>query len=342
MAVVYCGLDAGTSVCHVVGMEESGKVVVNRKFPTTEANLIDAFAEIPGELHVHLEASTLAGWIRDVLKSRVRRVVVSHPQENAWIAKDPRKSDGRDAFKLGDLLRRQAPIKEVYYPDDRTRMGFKRAVQQYDDLTNLETRAKFKIKACLRAQGVFPRGEEVYTKKGRARFVARVTDPISRELLNQRYALLDHMLTARARARRLMAREAKRFPEVELLDGAPGVGPIGACQYVAYVQTPHRFSSKRKLWRYCRLGITTRSSDGKPIGRQSLDYNGNGRLKAMSYAAFWGAMRKKGDNLFKRTYAESLQRTQNSVHARLSTQRKIVAVLRAMWKGGQAYRNDQG
>jgi transposase len=53
-----------------------------------------------------------------------------------------------------------------------------------------------------------------------------------------------------------MTRMAKQFPEIALFQQVPGVGVIGACRFSGYIQTPHRFSSKRKLWRYCRLGIS--------------------------------------------------------------------------------------
>lgn len=342
MAVVYCGLDAGSSVCQVAALDESGAVVAERGFATSEANLIDAFAAIRGEKHVHLEASTLAEWIRGVLKSRVTRVVVSHPTENAWIARDPRKCDRRDAFKLADLLRRRAPISEVYYADDASRAAFKHLVLHYDDLTDQETRLKFKIKARLRGQGLFPRGDRAYGVKTREEWLTQMRSEAEREALRQLYAVLDETLKRQSEAKSLMRREGKRFPEVALLDGAPGVGPVGACQFVAFIQNPHRFSSKRKLWRYARLGITSRSSDGKAIGWQRLDRAGCGRLKAMSHAAFLGAMARRDDNLFQRTYRSILERTHNAIHARLTTQRKILAVLRAMWKGGTAYRDDQG
>jgi transposase len=38
----------------------------------------------------------------------------------------------------------------------------------------------------------------------------------------------------------------------------------------AFIQTPHRFSSKSKLWRYCRLGIKKQSSGGKQAGPPKL------------------------------------------------------------------------
>jgi hypothetical protein len=46
----------------------------------------------------------------------------------------------------------------------------------------------------------------------------------------------------------------------------------------------------------------------------------------------------KGDNEVRRFYSNSVRRTFNRVHARLNTQRKIIAVMYGMWKTGEAYR----
>jgi len=54
------------------------------------------------------------------------------------------------------------------------------------------------------------------------------------------------------------------------------------------------------------------------------------------------ARRTKKDNSFKRFYEQSLDNTKNAVHARLSTQRKILVTLRAMWQANQPYRDDGG
>ncbi|MCA1603047.1 MAG: IS110 family transposase [Acidobacteria bacterium] len=116
------------------------------------------------------------------------------------------------------------------------------------------------------------------------------------------------------------------------------MGPIGACRFSAYVQTPHRFSSKRKLWRYCRLSVSFRSSDGKPLRYPKLDRAGCGRLKDVSRKAFEAARQTKEGNSFKRAYSEALERTHNETHARLSVQRKIVSTLRAMWLTMSPYR----
>jgi hypothetical protein len=180
----------------------------------------------------------------------------------------------------------------------------------------------------------------VYTGAGRDKYVTAVPFAVAQEAIRQLYELLDVTVKAQKSALKLMKRESEKYPEIARFDEAPGVGVVSSCRFSAYVQTPHRFSAKRKLWRYSRLGITDRQSDGKPLGRQSLDRNGSGRLKEVSRTVFLGAMQTAKDNLFKRSYRGTLQRTHNKTHARLTTQRKVLAVLLAMWKGGTEF-NDK-
>lgn len=343
MGRIYVGLDVGSTSCHLVAIDRDKTVVADRKFDTGEATLIAAVEALKAhEVHVHLEASELAGWIRRVLKPRVARVVVGHAKSNAWIAKDPLKRDRLDALKLAELLRMNQ-VHEVYYADEDHRTVFKQIVQHYDDVTDQQRRLKQKIKAALREQGVMARGDDVYTHGGREPLVAQVPSTAARDAIRQLFDLLDVTLKTQADARRLMRREAQKYPEIPRFEEVPGIAMITACRFSAYVvQTPHRFASKRKLWRYCRLGITDRRSDGKPLGRQALDWNGNGRLKDMSRKAFQGAMKSLDDNMFKRTYRDVLRSTHNKDHARLTTQRKILAVLLAMWKGGAEYQDDKG
>ena len=90
-------------------------------------------------------------------------------------------------------------------------------------------------------------------------------------------------------------------------------------------------SFQRKLWKYCRLSVSHRSSNGKPLRRPRLDRSGCGRLKDVSRKAFEAAMRRRDNNGFKRAYQRALETTHDAVHARLTVQRKIVSTLRAMW-----------
>ena len=88
MSIVYVGLDLGSSNFQQVALNHDGVSRVNRDFATSEANLVKAFSDLKGEKHVHLEAGELAPWAASVIAPLVTRVVCSHPQSNAWIAKD--------------------------------------------------------------------------------------------------------------------------------------------------------------------------------------------------------------------------------------------------------------
>ena len=98
---VYVGLDLGSSNFHQVAIEESGAVTHNSVFATSEANLVKACSGLRGEIHVHLEAGELAPWASEIIRPLVHRVVCSHPQTNAWIARDRDKSDRIDALQAG-------------------------------------------------------------------------------------------------------------------------------------------------------------------------------------------------------------------------------------------------
>ncbi len=54
----------------------------------------------------------------------VNKVVISHPRTLAWIARDPLKTDKRDAAKLAELLR-LGRVHEVYCETDNERETFK-------------------------------------------------------------------------------------------------------------------------------------------------------------------------------------------------------------------------
>jgi transposase len=341
MSLVYVGLDLGSSSFHQVAISGDGSLIMNRSFSTNEMNLRKAFSDLRGELHVHLEAGELAPWVCDVITPLVQRVVCSHPAANAWIAKDADKCDRIDAFKLAELLRLNR-FKEVYYPQEKSRGEFKTLVQHYDELTAQQARLKTKLKARLRMQGVIVTGERLFSSTGRKPVLAQVSSRDVRTCISQLYEVLDQSVAAQGQAKLLMLRAAQAFPEIKLFRTVPGVGPIGACRFCAYVHTPQRFSSKRKLWKYCRLSVSQRSSNGKPLRRPRLDRSGCGRLKDVSRKAFEVAVRARHDNGFKQAYQQALAATHDAVHARLTVQRKIVSTLRAIWLSHSPYREQLG
>ena len=178
--------------------------------------------------------------------------------------------------------------------------------------------------------------DSVYSTGGRDKFLVQVQHRPILLQLKRLYALMDLTTEMKQDARKYMISLGRKYPEIKEFKKMPGIGTVSAHTFDAYIQTPHRFARRNRLWKYCRTGVTDRSSDGKPLGYKRLDRAGIGELKALSYRAFMSAM--KSDNEVKRFYLQSLQRTQNHKHARLNTQRKILTVMLGIWKKGQPYR----
>lgn len=145
--------------------------------------------------------------------------------------------------------------------------------------------------------------------------------------------MLDTFRESKAKARQDLIEQGSQYREIEEFQKVPGVGAIGSHVFDAFIQTPHRFSDKSKLWPYCRLGIKKQSSGGQRAGPEQLDVRGVGELKNVSYQAWNTAVNLcKGPNEVKAFHEASCDRSRNPTNARLNTQRKILATLWGLWK----------
>jgi len=330
-------MDVHNIHCVLGEMDVKGNFRGTQTFPTSENSLISALKSIKAkEKYLTLEESNLARWAAQVASPYVTEVIACDPKENALIYKGSHKGDKVDTKKLCRLLR-LGELKRVYHPENDERAIFKAAARHYIDLRNQQIRLKQKIKAMYCHWGVIDvGGETVYSTKKRRDYLKEVKQLSIRNQLLRLYRLMDEAESMQARALKAMERMGRKYPEIKEFKKMPGVGDILSHIFDAFIQTPDRFASKRQVWRYCRLGITDRSSDGKPLGYKRLDRSGISELKALSYRAWMSALR--GDNEVRRFYSNSLRRTLSRIHARLNTQRKIIAVMYGMWKTGGAYR----
>ena len=157
-------------------------------------------------------------------------------------------------------------------------------------------------------------------------------------ILKALYSKLEVHLETKDRIEKELIAMGRLFPEVKLLRSIKGVGPICSCGFVAIIQSPFRFESKQTLWYYASLAIVSKTSAGKPLGYERLNRDGNPLLKDISYKIFRGVMNSKKSTGIRKIYEDSLQRTRNSTHSRLTTQRKILWIMLTLWKKGEKYK----
>ena len=334
--VAWVGLDAHAQFSVLAWMDDPGQRRGHWRFPTSEAQLRKHLQLIPATTkHLALEECGLGRWLAQVAAPHVTDATVCDPRENHRISRHHHKCDEEDAYGLAHLHRLGA-LKKVWQPASDERAVFKCAVQAYLDAVDRQTALKLQLKAHYRQWGVIPTGSVVYGRSGRGKYLLQVPQAGVRAQLQLLYEMLDRALEGQRKTRRLMSQLGTNFPEIARLHTVPGVGRIGAHVFVAYIQEPTRFATPQQLYRYCRLGIRDRSSDGKPLGFQQLDRCGHGVLKAVSYRAWLAAM-KHHRGAVHRFYAASLERTGDQVHARLNTQRKLLHTLWVLWVTQQTF-----
>lgn len=338
MRRVYVGMDLGSKQCAAVSINGKGKMIDSELFPTSARNLIAFTERQKGQVHVLIEEGELAGWVMRTINPHIDSVVISDPKRNAWVSKGSNKNDRVDAAKLAEL-NRLGSYSPVWHPEQEEIAAFKLVVQHYDECSRRVARTKCQVKARLRGQGVITRGGAVYGIVGRIKALGQVNSVAVRKVIESDFKLLDYLSRAKAAALRHLLEVSKRFPVTARLKRIPGVGPVLAARFVAYVGDPMRFN-KRTLASYSCLGIVKRSSDGSPIGREHLNRAGNSVLKDVSRTAFERALASRKPNGIKEFYWSSLKRTGSETKARLNTQRKILALMLAIWRDGTEYSDE--
>ena len=339
MKQVYLAIDAHARNSVLGSMNNRGEFLKSWRFPTCEKKLIEHVAAVKAcKKILAVEEGPLAYWISQTLRPYVDELIISDPRETPLISRNAMKRDELDVRNLCRLLR-LGELKRVYHPEEDHRAIFKAAVQHYIDFRNQETALKQKIKAKYRSWGVPDvEGTSVYNPKKQPKYLKKVAPSAVINQLKRLYSLLSTALEVQDASLKEAKKLSHKYPEIREFLKVPGVGAIGSLIFDAYIQTPHRFPRKQQLWRYCKLAVTDRSSDGKPLAYKRLDKAGNGELKAMSYRSFLGAMRTKNSNEVRQFYEASLQRTRNHTRARLNTQRKIISVLHGIWRKKEVYR----
>jgi transposase len=337
---LHAALDLHARHCVLGTMSDDGKWLGSTRFVTTEDELSEHLRALSGSrVRLTIEAGPLTPWAARIARPLVERLIVCEPRENRLISTSTRKNDSFDTRQLCRLLR-LGELHEVWLGQDDGRQALRCAVYDMLKLRNQQRRWKTLLKARFRQWGVLDvEGQRIFSTRERHSFLARLPAHAPRALFDQLYLMYDTCIGAWKSALREVVRMGRAYPEIRRLRKVPGIGIIGAHVFVAIIEDPTRFGSPQALWRYSRLSIVDRSSDGKPLGYERLERRGHGELKNLSYHAWRTACRSTTQsNAIQRFYHDSLERTGGNVrHARLNTQRKILALLWTLWRKNREY-----
>ena len=340
----YIGMDVHTATISVAVLDVAGKLIMESVIETKSSTILELMHGLRGDLHVTFEEGTWAAWLYDLLKLQVAKIVVCDPRRNALL-KEGNKSDRIDARKLAELLR--ANLLHSVYHGERGLRAVKELVRGDVTLGKDLTRVMNRVKAIFRSWGIPCEGRSVYDPRYRAEWLSKIAEAGVRRRAELYYQQLDALVSLRQQARRKLLAESKKDRAWKLLRSIPALGPIRVALRLGIVQTPHRFRSKRPLWRYSGLGVVThRSADHryvegqrerskKPVLVRGLDPNHHHHLKDLFKGAATQAATREGP--FREFYKALVARGMKPEMARLTLARKMAAITLTIWRKGVAF-----
>ena len=259
----YIGMDVHKESISIAVRNAAGKIVMECVTETRANAILDFIQGLRGELQITFEEGTWATWLYDLLKPHVAKLVVCDPRKNS---RQGNKNDRIDAREPSDRLYMNK-LSSVYHGGAGVRT-LRELARSYLTISKDLARVMSRVKAIYRSWGIPCAGKQVYAPRHRAEWLAKISEVGVLRRAEFYYRQLDALRPLRQEVRRELLAESKKHPARKLLCLIPAIGPIRAALLIALIQTPHRFRSKRPLWKYSGFGIeiqavpiTVRSKD---------------------------------------------------------------------------------
>lgn len=339
MTTSYIGADVDCKMTELA-VERNGKVVRRDRVSTDIASLREFLGGVSGPKVMVIEEGPMSGWLYRNLRGDVDQFVVCDPRRNRAIYADGDKTDPLDAGGLA-ALQRGGYTREVYHTQDEDRLALKEIVALYHDRVQDAVRQVNKLRAQTRAHGIRIPSPALGNVKVRAQWM-RTVQPTA---LGERLAILwrgwDVVRLQAKLSKAQLARRGRAYPTIAAWQDVPGVGLIRAATLYAYLDTPWRFGSEKKLRKYCGLGLKRTASgtdkNGRPKeGRLCLYRPANHRLKDALLGAAISAV-SWNENPFRQYYRRCRKEGMTESNARHAVGRKILRVLWGLWKTSSRY-----
>jgi transposase len=325
-----------------LAVQRGQRIVMKDRVLTDIPSLREFLGRVPGRKVMVIEEGPLAGWLYRNLRLHVDQFVVSDPRRNRAIYDDGDKTDPLDAAELAALCR-SGHVREVYHTIDEGRLALKEAVALHHDRVREAVRQINKLQASCLGHGFRMPRDVRKDRKARRQWLgplARERPALARQL-EILWVGFDAVSMQSKMAKSELMRRSVRYPMIGYWQELPGLGPIRAGTMFAYLDTPWRFKTQKKLWKYCGLGLKRTASGTDKRGRPRPGYvhlfrKVNRRLKAMIQGAALSAIRQ-GANPFAYRYDELIRKGLTESNARHTIGRRMLGVMLGMWKTESRY-----
>jgi len=325
--MVYGAIDLHLRYSHIRILDADGRVLRERQVLTAPERLVAAFADV-GAVRVLLESGTESEWVAQALESAGYTVVVADPNFAPMYGDMRRrvKTDRRDVAALAEANRRG-----WYRPAHRTsarQRARRQVLRARRHLVQLRTGTISLIRALLRQDGYRVGSGDSDTFPTR---LARLrVPPALQATLAPLVRTLTHLIGEIGQLDRQLVDEARQDPVVRRLQTVPGIGPVVALTFRAFVDDVTRFRSAAHV--SAALGLVPREdSSAERRHRGHLTKVGPRELRRLLVQAAWVCWRAKRHRVL-RSWADQLAARRGKRIAVVGLARRLSRILYAIWR----------
>lgn len=335
----FAALDVSQEATAVCVVDETGRILAERKIPTCPAALSSFLARhAPGLERAGIETGPLAVWLWNELHDRGLPIIcIDARHANAALKLRPNKTDRNDAAGLAQIVRtgwfKQVRIKS------RISYELRSLLTAREVLVRSRVKIENEIRGLLRTFGVlFGKASKGFASRV-DQIVASELDasPMMRTIIGSlakaRAALLDNI----KELDRQVLHAARGDATARLFMSVPGIGPITALSVASVFDDASRFKRSSSAGAY--LVLTPRRYESGAMSLSGrISKQGNKMTRKHLYEAATTMLTRTTTFCSLKAWGLRLAKRVGFKKARVGLARKLAVVLHAMWKTNTPFR----
>jgi transposase len=334
------GIDLHKKTIVLCVLNQDHKVLARRTFACVQTDDIAQFFTALRPFQATVEATASYHWLVELIEPLADRVVLAHPGKLRIIAESTKKTDRLDAQVLAEMLA-EGKIPEAFRPGPRQRQH-RALVRHRQYLQGQITAIKNKVRRIASDYNADRR--DLFTRAGQEHLAGLAMQDGDRFVLAQLLAQLRSLVSQRLELAVRLKQFAAAAPAAEaearaVLESIPYVGPVTIDVVVSELGDVRRFGSTKKASAYAGLAPIVRQSGGQKPKELPITKAGSPLLRWALVEAAWRLVRHTARW---RSIYEGIKKRRGSKKAIVAVARRLLGVMVAMLKSGQAYRLPAG
>lgn len=333
--VITVGLDLGDRFIHYCMLNQDGEAVEEGRMATNAAALRRHF-EGESRQRIAMECGTHSPWISRLLKQLGHQVMVANARKLRAISENESKNDRADAEMLARLAYSDPKLLSPIQHRSVERQQDLNLIHARDTLVRARTMLINAMRGLVKsAGGRLPKCSTDY-------FAVHVAPWLPAELKKCTAPLLEQISALTSQIRRLdeqIEKLAERYPEIQVLRTAPGVGPVIAAAYVLTLDHADAVTSSRGAGAF--LGLRPKQSQsGDSDPQHRITKTGNIYLRKLLVQAAHYILGRFGPDSALRRWGLKLAAgggQRGKKRAIVAVARKLAVILHCMWRSGERY-----